>query len=417
MRRPPSSRRRLVGLALVAALAGLVLKASDPMETDSRRTETTPAARGAARPVVPGSRDGGPVDDDASRCVAPPAGEIDAFDADPSPAVDEERWDPASPPPATHDSFPPMMPAVARPRPVAANVPRDATVVRPARQASEKPLRKPHRRPNRNHGEAVAPGFAGAPVDDHARPPGVTAPPVMATPGPVVPAAGTAPPTAIAAAPTPTATAPAGDVAFQSGDGVQFPTDGQVALPLDGKLGDQGGSVSLWVQPGWQPGSDDGATLVQLGDGLRVTKDGDSLRLEAATGGSPDAGPTDAGSPEADGTADVDTSIGHWNPGEWHRVVATWTDDHVSLYVDGELVGRGHGRGPVGFSPEGDLRVGSDPGEHDHVSPGLIGGVDVRTRALDDDEIAREYRNAIQANPPSDDRDDRDRRSDRGRPR
>src|SRR5437667_116463 len=177
----------------------------------------------------------------------------------------------------------------------------------------------------------------------------------------------------------------ADDVAFHSGDDVQFPTAERVAIPIDGKSQHAGGSVSLWVQPGWERGNEDDATLVQLGDRVRLAKSVHFLRLEAA-----DAEATDAGE-----VAGVDVPITEWNPGEWHQVTATWSDHALPLYVDGELVGRRMGRGHVDLPPDTELLVGSDLAESRRVAPGLIGRVDVRSRPLEDDEVARDYQDAV----------------------
>ena len=225
----------------------------------------------------------------------------------------------------------------------------------------------------------------------------------------------TAAPPARQAATAATDAAAADDVAFHSGDDVQFPTAERVAIPIDGKSQhDAGGSVSLWVQPGWERGNEDDATLVQLGDRVRLAKSVHFLRLEAA-----DAEATDAGE-----VAGVDVPITEWNPGEWHQVTATWSDHALSLYVDGELVGQRMGRGHVDLPPDTELLVGSDLAESRRVAPGLIGRVDVRSRPLEDDEVARDYQDAVgederpaRGNGP-DDRgkgsDDRGEGSDRG---
>jgi hypothetical protein len=186
------------------------------------------------------------------------------------------------------------------------------------------------------------------------------------------------------AATTPDHDPAAHDVAFRSGDDVQFSTTGQVTIPIDAKVQHEG-SVSLWVQPGWQPDNEDDAMLVQLGDRLRVAKNVDSLRLEAA----------DAKAAHADETADVVVPISEWNPGEWHRVTATWSKKVLSLYVDGELVGRQMRRGDVDLPADRELRVGSDLADSRRVAPGLIGRVDLRTRALGDDEVAKDFRDAL----------------------
>jgi hypothetical protein len=134
------------------------------------------------------------------------------------------------------------------------------------------------------------------------------------------------------------------------------------------------------VQPGWEPGDEDDATFVQLGDQLRLAKSEDVLRLETA--GTDDA-------------ADVDVSIADWNPGDWHQVTASWSEDGISLYLDGELVGRRLGRGLMHLPRDSELFVGSDRSRRTRVARGLIGRIDLRNRPLNDREVAKTYRDAI----------------------
>src|SRR5262245_42332224 len=108
--------------------------------------------------------------------------------------------------------------------------------------------------------------------------PGGPAPvPPQVTPPALAPAA----PTTVASS-DPAAPAPA-DVAFHSPDDVAFATEGQVAIPLPAQDPHDGGTVSLWVQPGWEKGNKDDATLVQLSDRLRLAKNDRFLSLETAT--------------------------------------------------------------------------------------------------------------------------------------
>ena len=249
---------------------------------------------------------------------------------------------------------------------------REPTAERPARMPRVgRRLRQKHRRPARDRRVTAERGGGSTggqlPGDAPTAPPAAEPAPRQAT-----------------TANTDAAPAPSHDVAFQSGDDVQFPTAGQVAIPIDAKVQHEG-SVSLWVQPGWQRGNEDDATLVQLGDRLRLAKNVHFLRLEAA----------DAEAANAGDTPDVGVPITEWNPGEWHHVTATWSEDALSLYVDGELVGRRMRNGQGDLPPDGELLVGSDPAESRPVAPGLIGRVDLRSRALGDDEVANDYRDAV----------------------
>jgi len=178
------------------------------------------------------------------------------------------------------------------------------------------------------------------------------------------------------------------DVAFHSGDAV-LPTGGQVAIPVDGKVQHEG-SLSLMVQPGWEHDNADDATLVQLGDEMRLTKNVHFLRLEGVgddTGDGP-RGRAVGATGDGAGANGVGVPISDWNPGEWHHVTATWSEDTMSLYVDGELVGRKPRQGRSDAPAESELLVGTDASDSKPVPPGLIGRVALRGRVLGDDEVA-----------------------------
>jgi len=374
MCQPPSWKRWIVVSALVCTLAGLVLWATDPVQ---HREAPPRLANEQPRRAV----------QRAALEVASPE-PCERSDGLPPPSSAAVRADTLSPggqivrAAVTHDAAwsggEPARAVFALPR-AAARVPavdqadrREPTDDRPALQrGGGRRLRGKHRRPAR-HRRAAEQSDGGGSMGQ--RLPGDT---------PTVPP--TAAPPARQAATAATDAAAADDVAFHSGDDVQFPTAERVAIPIDGKSQHAGGSVSLWVQPGWERGNEDDATLVQLGDRVRLAKSVHFLRLEAA-----DAEATDAGE-----VAGVDVPITEWNPGEWHQVTATWSDHALSLYVDGELVGRRMGRGHVDLPPDTELLVGSDLAESRRVAPGLIGRVDVRSRPLEDDEVARDYQDAV----------------------
>ena len=374
MCQPSSCKRWVVSSALVCALAGIVLKATDPAQ--HRQPPPRLANERPRRAVKRATPD-----------VASPSEPCDPGDGLPAPSLVDVPADAFWPggrivrAAVTQDAAlfggEPVRAMFAL-APTAARVPaaeqadrREPAAERPALQADvRRRLRAKHRRPAR-HRHAAAQDGGGSTGE---RLPGDT---------PTVPPA--AKPPARQATIASTDAPPSDDVAFHSGDDVQFPTAERVAIPIDGKLQHEGGSVSLWVQPGWERGNEDDATLVQLGDRLRLAKSVHFLRLEAA----------DAEAPDAGDVAGVGVPITEWNPGEWHQVTATWNENALSLYVDGELVGRRMGRGPVDLPPDTELLVGSDLAESRRVAPGLIGRVDVRSRSLGDDEVARDYRDAV----------------------
>src|SRR2546427_12879860 len=70
------------------------------------------------------------------------------------------------------------------------------------------------------------------------------------------------------------------DVAFDSGDAA-YETQAQVEVPDVGKITGAAGTMSFWLQPGWQEGNQDDATLMNLGDGrLQIVKNVGFLRFE-----------------------------------------------------------------------------------------------------------------------------------------
>jgi len=356
--------------AVVCALVGLMLMATDPVEHheapsrrvgEQHRRAARRATRQMASPVEPYDREDGLP---AAAPVAAPEDEPALDGPPPQPAVVHDgAWF------ADHPPYPAFGLALASPPAAArADEQREPTEPPARRTRVGRRLRGTHRRPARDRrgmAERESSSTGGQPPAD------VPTAPASGTPSSQPVTSANADP----AAPH--------DVAFQSGD-VQFPTAGQVAIPIDATIQHEG-SVSLWVQPGWQPGNEDDATLVQLGDRLRLKKNVDVLRLEAA----------DAEAGNARDTPDLGVPITDWNPGEWHHVTATWKDDSLSLYVDGDLVGRRGRQGRVDLPPDGELLVGSNVDDGAPVAPGLIGRVDVRNRALGDDEVAQEFHDAV----------------------
>ncbi|MFN8543769.1 MAG: LamG-like jellyroll fold domain-containing protein [Candidatus Binatia bacterium] len=160
-----------------------------------------------------------------------------------------------------------------------------------------------------------------------------------------------------------------------------YPTNAVVEIPEVGKIASGAGTVSFWLEPGWQTGNQDDAAFVQLGDMLQVVKNVDFLRLEAA---------------QENGVAGIGTAITEWTDGERHQVAATWNGNHLTLYLDGQLVSQTDLPAPVKLPPDASLFVGSDFPANRPVAPGAIADLAVRGRALRADEVAAAYRKATE---------------------
>ena len=196
--------------------------------------------------------------------------------------------------------------------------------------------------------------------DGHGAPGGAAAPGA---------APGTAPQQAAAAPP---------QGGYDTGDEGRYMLDQQIEVPDIGKVATRAGTVSFWLQPGWQEGNQDDASLIELGDRMQIIKNVNFLRFEF----------TD----EAGGQGGIGAPITDWKAGEWHQVTTTWAGNQFSLYLDGQLVSQTtYPGGPVQLQPDSKLFIGSDFPESRPVAPGLIGKVDVQGRPLPPSEIARQY--------------------------
>jgi hypothetical protein len=166
------------------------------------------------------------------------------------------------------------------------------------------------------------------------------------------------------------------ELSFDSGDTAAYPLDAQVEVPDIGQIASAAGTVSLWLQPHWEEGNQDDATLVQIGDRLQLVKNVNYLRLEFVDQG---------------GLGGLGVPITAWQPGEWHRVTATWSAGGLALYVDGQFVSQTVHDHPVDLLPDAKLYIGSDFPLGRPIAPGTIGRVDVRGRPLTPAEVATDY--------------------------
>jgi len=174
--------------------------------------------------------------------------------------------------------------------------------------------------------------------------------------------------------------AEAADVAFDGGD-AQYQTQAQVEVPDVGKITGAAGTMSFWLEPGWQEGNQDDATLMNLGDGrLQIIKNVGFLRFEFVDDGGNAGG--------------IGSSIAEWREGEWHQVTAVWNGNQYSLYVDGQLVSQTVHDGRVDLPSDAKLYIGSSFPEGRPVARGTLGSVAVHNRPLGPGEVAGNY-NAV----------------------
>jgi hypothetical protein len=156
---------------------------------------------------------------------------------------------------------------------------------------------------------------------------------------------------------------------YNSGD-YRFSLDSPFQIPNTSEAG----TVALWLQPEWSPDNMDDAALMELGQGLfRVYKSVDTLRFEVMA--------------DAPGQG-ASVSIAEWQPGEWHSLSATWQDQNVTFYIDGEPVGAPI-QGNFAVQGQAPVTIGALPLSNQAVAPGTVSDVSLRTRALPPDEITR----------------------------
>ncbi|HVO27392.1 MAG TPA: LamG domain-containing protein [Candidatus Margulisiibacteriota bacterium] len=174
-------------------------------------------------------------------------------------------------------------------------------------------------------------------------------------------------------------------VTFDSGQGAVFSTNSQFVVPDGGNLKGEGGSISMWVQPGWAGGDDSNASLAglrnlnQWEDRLQIFKNGVYMRFLMAD--------------SAGQESNIGQNISDWQPGDWHQVVATWGQNDngqlmQSFYIDGKMVGQVPVQGQFNVRPGTPLYVGSDLPQGVPGTNGAISQFQAYNRALAPDEVA-----------------------------
>jgi hypothetical protein len=172
---------------------------------------------------------------------------------------------------------------------------------------------------------------------------------------------------------------------YSSGDQVNYALNEQTAVDDIGKIAPRSGTMSFWLQPGWQTGNQDDANFLEVGDGqLQVIKNVNFLRFEF----------TDADG----GKGGIGAPITDWQEGQAHQITTTWTGNTYSLYIDGQLVSQTqYPGGAVQVPPDAKLLIGSAYPENRPVAPGTINGVDIGGRPLSPAEVAAMYARATGA--------------------
>jgi hypothetical protein len=164
-------------------------------------------------------------------------------------------------------------------------------------------------------------------------------------------------------------------------DEVDFSLDGRTEVPEVGYVGGSRGTVSLWLQPDWEPGNHDDATLAQLGDVLQLVKNVNYLRFELL---------------HEQGMLGVGAPVTEWQAGEWHLVTATWNGNELALFLDGQLVNQTKQSINIDLPRQTTLFVGSDYPAERPVAPGVIGRLGLWGRQLNAEEIADAYKLATE---------------------
>jgi hypothetical protein len=174
-------------------------------------------------------------------------------------------------------------------------------------------------------------------------------------------------------------------VTFDSGEGAIFSTDSQFVVPNGGNLKGDGGSISMWVQPGWAGGDDSNASLAglrnlnQWEDRLQIFKNGVYMRFLMAD--------------SAGQESNIGQNISDWQPGDWHQIVAPWGQNETgqlvqSFYIDGKMIGQVPVQGQFNVRPGTPLYVGSDLPQGVPGTNGAISQFQAYNRALAPDEVA-----------------------------
>ncbi len=137
-------------------------------------------------------------------------------------------------------------------------------------------------------------------------------------------------------------------------DGVYLDDDSVLSLPAEGRIGADGGTIDMLIEPSWDGVERTSNSILSVGEPhekrnrLTIVKNVNDLRFLLF---------------DDDGAEhDVSVSILDWVAGERHQITATWGDAEMKLYVDGRLAGRQRYSGRFIPGARARIRVGSRTG-------------------------------------------------------
>jgi len=154
-----------------------------------------------------------------------------------------------------------------------------------------------------------------------------------------------------------------------------LPTNGYAQFGDIDEISSDAGTLSFKIRPNWHEGSQSDATMVDLGDGtMRIRKNVNYLRFEYVNEDGYEGG--------------IGFPITTWQDGEEHDVVATWSGNHMWLYLDGKLVTQGTREGTVSLPGQPRLGIGTADAHSQLVAPGQVFEVQALNRPLTAAEVA-----------------------------
>ena len=163
-------------------------------------------------------------------------------------------------------------------------------------------------------------------------------------------------------------------------DAADFTEDAQYTLPAGGNVDGAKGNIAVHVEPHWAGSDEINNSLLQIRDehqwenALAIVKNYNSLRFIII----------DSAGVETNVNIYIDT----WQPNESHRVTATWGDEQMALYVDGQQVGQSTLPNTLAFRDSTPIHVGSDfPGSQYRGANGRISNLTIYGRPLAQGEI------------------------------
>jgi len=117
---------------------------------------------------------------------------------------------------------------------------------------------------------------------------------------------------------------------------LNFDDEDLLTYAIPGNIDPDQGAIEFWVKPGWNGNDEESYTFFEAGEEwfnrLRIMKDGgNNLRFMVW---------------DADTEYGIAYNVASWVAGEWHHVGATWEDDQIALFVDGQQVGSEHANLP-----------------------------------------------------------------------